>query len=436
MTRPAPSCFSEDTSRAEAFTGHQIYAQMHGGPGTGPAQHAADKASELERTYAGVEARLKKVGETLGEAWSGASADAAQAAANPINQAMIQMQDALRQADHSLSNQVYQFNLNKGQLKNMPESKPETGFWDDATPWDTDTEDAVNSYNSEESHNRNVYKEFQSASNTNRGELPKQFPGVTADTLNVEVINTGGDDGRDKTGNNVNNSSMPHGTPTFPSSTGNPQGTTGTTWTPPGSVTGGNDTTTSQAVGGDVNSPLRTEFPGGGKPPVGGVIDRPPNTGIPPIGVPVGPGGLNGPGGTGGGRGPGGGAGRGPGGPGGSGAGGKFGGGSGSGRLGGGGLGGVGSGSSGTAGQQQPGGKSGVFGGMGAEGGPNAAGRGGVGAAGRGGAAGAGGMGGHGQKGQGEDDLEHKSADYLVTEENTNEIIGDMPMVAPPTIGG
>jgi len=32
--------------------------------------------------------------------------------------------------------------------------------------------------------------------------------------------------------------------------------------------------------------------------------------------------------------------------------------------------------------------------------------------------------------------LEHKSADYLITEENTNEIIGDMPMVAPPTIGG
>jgi hypothetical protein len=70
------------------------------------------------------------------------------------------------------------------------------------------------------------------------------------------------------------------------------------------------------------------------------------------------------------------------------------------------------------------------------ESGPNAAGRGAAGAAGRGGAAGMGGMGAHGQKGEGEDDLEHKSADYLVTEENTNEIIGDMPMVAPPTIGG
>ncbi|WP_112275631.1 hypothetical protein [Lentzea terrae] len=422
MTRPAPSCFSEDTSRAEAFSGHQIYAQMTGGPGTGKAQEAAVKAAELEQTYAGIEARLKKVGETLGEAWTGASADAAQAAANPINQAMIQMQDALRQADHSLSNQVYQFNHNKAQLKNMPEQKPDTNFWDDATPWDTDTEDAVNAYNGDESHNRKVYKEFQSASNTNRSELPKEFPGVTADTLNVEVINTGGDNGTDKT-SNIGTAGRPTGnTGTgFPSSPGSPQGPSGT-WTEPGSITGGNDTTTSQAVGGDVNSPLRTEFPGGGKPPVGSVIERPPNTGIPPIGVPVGPGGTGrGPGGTGGGK-----FGGGPGG----GGGGKVGGGSSAGR---GGIGGVGTGSGTSA--QQPGGKAGVFGGMGES--ANAGGRGGAaGAAGRAGAAGMGGMGGQGQKGQGEDDLEHKSADYLVTEENTNEIIGDMPMVAPPTIGG
>ncbi|MFS8103602.1 hypothetical protein LFM09_41415 [Lentzea alba] len=422
MTRPAPSCFSEDNTRAEGFSGHQIYAQMHGGEGTGSAQLAATKAKELERSYAIVEDRLKKVGETLGEAWTGASADAAQAAANPIKQAMIQMQDALRQADHSISNQVYQFNHNKSQLKNMPEKKPETGFWDDVSPWDTDAEDAVNKYNSEESHNRKVYSEFQSASNTNRSELPKEFPGVMADTLNVEVIQNNGGGGDNTTNTSTIRNPTGTGSPNFPSSTGGPQGT-GSTWTPPGSITGGNDNTTSQAVGGDVNSPLRNELPGP-KPPIGNVIDRPPNAGIPPIGIPGGPG-LSGPGG---------GAGRGPGGPGGGAGGGKFGGG-GAGKFGGGGgLGGMGTGS-GTSGTQ-PGGKAGVFGGMG-ESGPNAGGRGGAaGAAGRGGAAGMGGMGGQGAKGQGEEDGEHKMADYLVTEENTNEIIGDMPMVAPPTIGG
>ncbi len=434
MTRPAPSCFTQDNTRADGFSGHEIYTQMTGGPGTGSAQNAANKAIELEGSYAGIEARLKRVGETLGESWSGASADAAQAAGNPINQAMIQMQDALRQADHSLSNQVYQFNLNKGQLKNMPASKPDTNLWDDATPWDTDTEDAVNSYNSEESHNRKVYSEFQSASNTNRGELPKEFPGVTADNLNVEITNTGGDDGNDKTSNVSTSSTRPSGTPSgFPASTGSPQGPGGT-WTGPGSING-DQTSTSWVSGGDDRPGTGPGKPGdlgiGGKPSVGSVIDRPPTTGIPPIGVPGGPGDLSG---TGGGTAPAAAApaavaaavaAR-----------GKFGGGSGAGgKFGAGGLGGTGTGGSGTAGQQ-PGGKSGVFGGMG-ENAQNAGARGGAaGAAGRGGAAGMGGMGGQGQKGQGEDDLEHKSADYLVTEENTNELIGDMPMVAPPTIGG
>ncbi|GGU75889.1 hypothetical protein [Lentzea flava] len=425
MTRPAPSCFSQDNTRAEGFSGAEIYAQMTGGPGTGSAQAAANAAASLERGYAAIEQRLKRVGETLGEAWTGASAEAAQAAGNPINQAMIQMQDALRQADHSLSNQVYQFNLNKGQLKNMPATKPETNFWDDATPWDTDTEDAVNSYNSEEAHNRKVYSEFQSASNTNRGELPKEFPGVTGDNLQVEVIDTGGDNGTDKT-SNIGTAGRPSGTTNpsgVPASPGSPQGPTGTV-TPPGTIHG--DQTTVSSVVGEVQTggPKLGDLTGGGKPPAGSVIERPPNAGIPPIGVPGGPG-L---GGSNTGRGPGGGSGRGTGG-----GAGKVGGGPGSGRVGGGGLG-VGTGGGTNA--QQPGGKAGVFGGTG-EAGANAGGRGGAaGAAGRAGAAGMGGMGGHGQKGQGEDDLEHKSADYLVTEENTNEIIGDMPMVAPPTIGG
>lgn len=425
MTRPAPSCYSEDNTRADGLSGYTIYTQMTSGPGTGSAQNAANKASDLESAYAVVESRLKKVGETLGEAWTGASADAAQAAANPINQAMVQMQDALRQADHSLSNQVYQFNYNKSQLKNMPEKKPGTGFWDDVTPWDTDAEDAVNGYNKDESHNRKVYSEFQSASNTNRGDLPKEFPGVMADTLNVEVIeNNGG--GQNNNTTNTSGIRTPSGTSNFPNSTGSPQGPTGTTWTPPGDLNGGR-TDLSWAGGGDGGGGGGGNKPGdvgGVKPPAGNVIDRPPNAGIPPIGVPGGPG-L---GGQNTGRGPGGG-GKSGGGPGG---GGKFAGGpGGAGKMGG--LGGTGTGSGTSA--QQPGGKAGVFGGMG-EHGPNAGGRGGAGAAGRGGAAGMGGMGGQGQKGQGEDDLEHKSADYLVTEENTNEIIGDMPMVAPPTIGG
>ncbi|WP_394615008.1 PPE domain-containing protein [Lentzea sp. JNUCC 0626] len=97
------------------------------------------------------------------------------------------------------------------------------------------------------------------------------------------------------------------------------------------------------------------------------------------------------------------------------------------------------SGSLGASGQQgamKPVGMSG--GGMSGVHGPDGGMRGGAAGSGAGagkaGAAGAGGAGGaHGQKGEGEDDIEHKAADYLV---ETDDVFGDERMVAPPVIGG
>jgi len=82
-----------------------------------------------------------------------------------------------------------------------------------------------------------------------------------------------------------------------------------------------------------------------------------------------------------------------------------------------------------------PGGSSGLLSGEGS------AGRGGLSpggaAAGRGGAGtGAmGGMGAGGAKGEGGEDLEHQTPSYLVNEDNGNEIVGDIGMVVPPTLG-
>ncbi|KOV82699.1 PPE domain-containing protein [Nocardia sp. NRRL S-836] len=409
------------------MSGFQIYQAMTTGAGTTSLQGAANTAKALEQSYNEIEGRLRRIGETLGEAWGGASSDAAIAAANPINQAMVQMQDSLRQADRSFSNQVYQFNHDKGRLKNVPQNKPDTGFWDTVTPWDTDTEDAVNAFNKDEAHNRQVYREYQEASRTNRGELPQEMAGITPDNLNVQVVDNSGSNNQHNT-TNTSGVNRPSGTPNFPTSTGSPQGPGGSTFTPPPGLTG-DQTTTSWVPGGTggggggggITKPGDLGL-GGGKLPVGSVIDRPITAGVPPIGVSGGPGQNSG-------RGPGG-AGKLGGGPGAGGAG-KAGGPGG--RFGTGGLG--GNAGSGNAAGTQAGNKAGMFGGMGEN--ANAANRGGAaGAAGRGGAAGMGGMGGHGAKGQGDEDKEHKSADYLVTEENTNELIGDMPMVAPPTIGG
>ncbi|EWM15870.1 PPE domain-containing protein [Kutzneria sp. 744] len=52
------------------------------------------------------------------------------------------------------------------------------------------------------------------------------------------------------------------------------------------------------------------------------------------------------------------------------------------------------------------------------------------------GASGAGGMGGGGRGGKKEEDKEHKSAAYLVNDDNANDIVGDLPPTVPPVIGG
>ncbi|WP_164877598.1 hypothetical protein [Prescottella agglutinans] len=86
------------------------------------------------------------------------------------------------------------------------------------------------------------------------------------------------------------------------------------------------------------------------------------------------------------------------------------------------------------------GGSGGGAGGLGAGGAsPSAAagGTGGASAAGRPGAAGGTGMmpGAGGARGRGEDDSEHKTPGYLVNVDNGNELIGKLPLAAPPVIG-
>jgi hypothetical protein len=45
-------------------------------------------------------------------------------------------------------------------------------------------------------------------------------------------------------------------------------------------------------------------------------------------------------------------------------------------------------------------------------------------------------MGAGGRGGKKEEDKEHKSAAYLVNDDNANDIVGDLPPTVPPVIGG
>lgn len=73
--------------------------------------------------------------------------------------------------------------------------------------------------------------------------------------------------------------------------------------------------------------------------------------------------------------------------------------------------------------------------GAGAASGPGGAVGGSAAAAGRAGAPG-GGMAPGAGKGKGDEDKEHKTPSYLISVDNGNELIGELPKVAPPVLGG
>jgi uncharacterized protein YukE len=415
-----------DNTRADGMSGKQIYDLMTSGPGTASLDNGSRVASGLTEDYLTIEGRLRSVSASLGEGWTGSSAAAAEQAVSPINKGLIEMQTALKQTDRTIDNQSFQFNHNKAQLKPLPNEKPESGFWNDVAPWETDTDRAIDSYNSGENENRRVYTEYQSASGTNRSELPSNINGVVVDTFDVQVKDTSGESNSNLTTNSNGKYTSSSSSSGWNGSTQQSSVPPPSSYTQPPSVGNGDGTTTTSGNTGGTTLPSNT-FPGvPGQGGQGGGLNNGGNTGFPGgFGVPGGPAGGGGAGRTGG-------AGRGAGGVGGMG-GGRPGGGVGAGAFGAGRGAGEGFG---------PGGKSGVLGGMGAaEGAGRGAGGfgpgGGAAAGGRGaaGAAGMGGMGG-GAKGQGDEDGEHRSAAYLVNEDNGNEIVGDMPLTAPPVLGG
>ncbi len=124
----------------------------------------------------------------------------------------------------------------------------------------------------------------------------------------------------------------------------------------------------------------------------------------------------------------------GPSGSGGYGSGGNGSGGNGSGGVGGGGATGPRSGAGPGAGQAGRGATSGIGSSAPASEAAAARGAGGQASGARGGA-GMGGMGAGGGRGKGEDDYEHSTPSYLVTQEHGSEIVGELPMVSPPVIG-
>lgn len=413
-------------------------------------------ARQLAESHAEISDRGRRALTVLESAWTGGGAEAAQAKIKPAIEATHEAANTYEDNARTLADGASTFDQLKSALIPMPDAPPTRNFYDKITPWDTDTEDAINEFKHLEEQNRRIYESYEQSTRSMSQQIRIDY-GQLDDEFDTDLAIAEDDSAGKGKGT---------GTITFHES-GGAQGTTGPGFSggvgsggggfsPPPSVPaasgsgGGTLTPTPSPSGGSSTSlsgfqpPTDTPpsyRPGGYQPPsfAPGQAGTPGGPGTPggfgPVGG-FGPAGGFGP--TGGGFGPGGGAGAGGFRPGG------FGPTGGAGGVGGaGGAGGAGGPGGAVAG---PGRGTGVapFG-PGAQAGPQPVGQPGAGAAGRPGAMPMGAMGGGAGRGQGSEDQEHKRNYVQATDEvfslvdEQGEKLRDPEtghLIAPPTIGG
>ncbi|OZM72847.1 hypothetical protein CFN78_13955 [Amycolatopsis antarctica] len=440
------------TQGERSIDAYQIYRQITDGDGEGSlvdGQYSAgtlrDRADERNRL-------IEEINRDMESAWQGGGGEAAMSGAKPLQ---IWTEDSgmnLGESTRYLDGQVSAFGDVRNRVQEIPEKPPESGFWNDVAPWETDTDRSIDDYNAKGESNVQAFNAYYDESVRNAAGMPN-FSGVDGEFGKIDIDDREGDpkgppperkeppgrDGDDDDGRGP-------GGPGEPGGPGSPRG--------PGGIDVGDGDRGDRDNGGlRPNLPERPELnrpdpqrPDINRPDINRPdINRPDLTrpeydgsthrsGFTPDKVPSADFGSHGIGGVGGGGfGPGGGSGAG----GGAGSIGGIGGG-GFGPGGGSGSGGFGPGGSGSALGAGSSTGAGSGSGAGAAGGVRggAIGAGGAGAAGgrgMGGGMGMGAMGGAGRGGQGGDDDEHTSK-YLVQEDG-NEIFGTDELTAPPVIG-
>ncbi|MFD4674594.1 PPE domain-containing protein [Lentzea sp. NPDC058450] len=415
--------------RFQGYGHPELYKMINSGPGVSASIPVEAGWKKIAATLAQIDADLHTGLKKMGADWESDAADAAQGALSPLAEwAGFAETGATTMESSARLQGEYIADARKKMPEVVPVTTEKPGLLDIAAGALTGPVGMAHVVGQQVDHERQeaaadnaaaqavkVMEDYQSDSRWNSstlGDFPTP-PTVVIDTPPPGDTGTGST----RVGYTQTSSGAPTGTTTSPAWTSGPTNTgtqqqVSTGWTPPPT-----DTTHTSWTQPPTTTP--TPPPTYTPPPTNTPHPTPTPTPVPP-GGPVftrpGTGGPGGPGGTSGVRG---------------------------GQLGTGGSGkafGPMSGSLGASGQQgamKPGGMPGGMSGLGH--GPDgvrggAMGSGAGAGAGKAGAAGAGGAGGaHGQKGEGEEDIEHKAADYLV---ETDDVFGDERMVAPPVIGG
>ncbi|SEP52435.1 hypothetical protein [Amycolatopsis saalfeldensis] len=135
----------------------------------------ADTAKALAGRTRGLSDRVLDVARTFESAWTGQSAQAANAHVTKIGHVLDSTSATLDANSGNVSSVASNFDYTKNSMVKLPSPPPEASFWDKAAPWDTDTENAVKKYNADAQRNLEVYKSYATATQQQGSALQSDY---------------------------------------------------------------------------------------------------------------------------------------------------------------------------------------------------------------------------------------------------------------------
>jgi len=169
------------------MTAQQIYEAFRNAAGTEMWQAAQQSASQLSQEMPALAADIKRLQNTMNEAWHGQAADIASQGAEPLALEYMNTAEGLGQAQDLVGRQSASFDSAARSVQPVP---PEPTAVDviNAALGGPDMQQQMNSYLAASQHNVDVYRGYHGASQYNTDSLPLDYGHLTTDNASIADV--------------------------------------------------------------------------------------------------------------------------------------------------------------------------------------------------------------------------------------------------------
>lgn len=181
---------ASSTQGDRSITAYQIYQKVTGGPGGGSLEEGAGSSGELRGRYEQRVDTIDELNKRMDQSWTGEAGSGVRRGAHPIKVWMEDSATNLGQSEKALQHQSGAFDTVAHRVQPLPEKPPESGFINDVTPWETDTDRDIQDYNQNAQGNVDAFNDYFKESTNNAQNMPGY------DKFDGDL----GDDGGDKDG--------------------------------------------------------------------------------------------------------------------------------------------------------------------------------------------------------------------------------------------